>query len=404
MVATTSEDSWPDYTPQPHGQQPADLSRRHRDAPVAPVTLPSGDSVDMIVSYDDVRAVLACPASSRQVTGRDLPRLVTGTGPDDVPGTIINMDNPEHARLRRLVAGAFTPAAIERWRASTNIIAHCLLDELPGPIADLATHYAAPLSSRVICRVLGVPNSDYDKFHAWSEAFLSTSTASAQARADAYATFMEYIADLVARHRAHPGDDLVDALIHARDDGDRLGEDELVNLLFTVLVAGHETTSVMITRGVYRLLLHEQYQELCRDPRLIPAAIEEILRYDGPASNGMLRRMTADTVLPSGAMLAAGSVVLPNPLAANHDPAAFPDPGRFDIHRGSRNIGPHHLAFGHGPHFCLGASLARMEMQEALAALTERAPGLKPAIPLDDIAWTMNASTQRPVELPVRLN
>ncbi|WP_223168007.1 cytochrome P450 [Nonomuraea sp. SYSU D8015] len=356
----------------------------------------------MAVRYDDVRALLACPHSSRDLTAPGLPRMVTGFSADDVPGVLITMHGADHERQRRILQRAFTVNAAERWRPQCREIAHELLDGVDGSVIDIVADYALPLSARMICQVLGVPASDWARFHNWTAAFLSATAESAETRIEAFVAFRSYLEHLVAAHRNTPGHDLVDDLIRAQDEGDRLSQNELVNVLFVLIAAGHESASTMITRGVYRLLLHpEQCRTLQATPALVRSAVEEILRYDGPGAPGLLRLLTEKLDLPSGATVAAGTVVLPNINAANHDPDAFPEPQRFDIRRFAAATRPH-LAFGHGAHFCLGANLARMELQEALSALLLRAPGLRPALSLDDVRWTTQLFHQ-PLRLPVIL-
>jgi cytochrome P450 len=360
-VTTTSETAWPDLPPGPHGTPSPALEPRRRSRPVAPMAVPSGDEILTAVRYSDVRALLACPYSSRELTAPGLPRLVEGVGVDGVPGVLINMDPPGHTRQRRILRGAFTVAAAERWRALCREIAHGLLGGLDGmDSVEVVAGFARPLSSRVICQVLGVPAGDRARFGEWISTFLSVSSASAQARAHAYTEFLAYGAELVAAHRDAPGHDLLDDLIQAQDDGDSLSDGELVRVLLMLIAAGHETTAMMISRGVYRLLLHpDEYRKLVATPSLIRPAVEEILRYDGPGSPGLLRYLTDGLTLPSGAVIPAGTVVLPHLGAANHDPDAYGDPERFDISRFAPGTAAHpHLAFGHGAHFCLGQALA----------------------------------------------
>ncbi|MFI7423077.1 cytochrome P450 [Nonomuraea sp. NPDC049684] len=394
---------WKDYSPGPHGTPSPDLARRLASDPVGTVVLPSGDTVPMAVRYDDVRAILSCPHSSRTgLSEPGRPRLLRGLSVDDVPGVLLNMDDPEHARQRRILAGAFTLAQAERWRGRCRAIAHELIDSF-SERPDLVADYAAPLSARLICTVIGMPGTDYDRFKQWSEAFLRASPSGAEARMSAFAELARYMGDLVARRRAEPGDALVDVLMQATSRGDRLSDEELVNVLLMLAVAGHETPAMMIARGLYTLLRHPgQYRALVADPALTEPAVEEILRFDGPGTNGLLRRLTADVELPSGAVLPAGTVVLPNSHAANHDPAAFPDPGRFDIRRHAPGgTARPHLAFSHGPHFCLGNHLARVQLQEAVRALAERVPGLRPAEDPGGLPWTEGNLAYRPARLPV---
>ncbi|MDP4511822.1 cytochrome P450 [Nonomuraea turcica] len=403
-MTATHETARAAMPPGPYGTLSPTLAERRSSAPLAPMTMPSGADILTAVNYDDVQGILACPGSSRDLTDPALQRPIDGLTIEDVPGVLLNMDPPDHSRQRRILRSAFTVQAAERWRQSCHALAHELLDPASAVI-DLVAEYALPLASRMICQVLGIPAADYQRFHTWSTAFLSTSSESVQGRMEAYASFMEYVTRLVDSHRANPGDDLLDELIRAHDEGDQLTETELVNIAFMIITAGHETTAMMVSRGVFRLLLHpQQYQSLVEDPALIPSAVEEILRYDGPGSPGLVRHATTTVELPSGAVVPPGTVVLPHLAAANHDPQAFRCPERFDIRRYEKGTDTRgHLAFGYGPHYCLGHAFARMELQEALRALTSRAPALRCAIPLQDAPWTTQGITHKPVRLPVRL-
>lgn len=378
---------WPDIVPGPLATPPPEFARRRESGPLEPAAMPSGDRVPVAVRYEDVRALLASPASSRNLRLPGLPRLVSGIGIDDDPDALINQDPPEHTRYRRIMHGTFTPRQIEPWRPRIAEIARELLDGL-GDDFDLVRGYALQLPGRVICEMLGVPMDRYEQFVRWTDMFLTTSTAGEQARYEGYAEFMAYAAELVAQHRAQPGGDLIDLLIQARDEGDRLTEGELVNTVFSLITAGHETTASMIARGVFRLLLHPaQWAELVADPALTATAVEEILRFDGPPASAFMRRITEDVDLPSGS-LCAGTVVMPNLNAANHDPQAFPDPGRFDIHRFTGHPPNPHVAFGYGAHRCLAASLARVELTEGIAALATQRPALRLAGSPESVTWT----------------
>jgi cytochrome P450 len=370
-----------------------------------PATLPSGDRVPMIVPYADVRNLLTSPASSRNLRAPGLPRMVKGTFMDDDPAALINQDPPEHSRYRRIMHGTFTPRHIERWRPRAAAIAGELIDAA-GAEFDLVTDFALPLPARVICEMLGVPMDRFEQFRGWTEMFLSTSEASAEARGEGLAAFTAYARELIEQHRAEPGDDLIDLLIGARDEearGEegRLSEDELTNMVFTLILAGHETTASMIIRGTFRLLCHpDQYAELVAHPELLEPGVEEILRHEAPGSNGMLRLITEDVEV-SGGTIPAGTVVLPNLWAADHDPSVFEDPLRFDVRRFTGTPTIPHLAFGHGPHYCLGANLARMELQEAFRSLVTRLPGLRAQEDLSAVRW-IDGFVYRPRRLLVK--
>ncbi|MEV4079823.1 cytochrome P450 [Nonomuraea fuscirosea] len=393
--------------PGPHGTPSPALPERQRRCPVAPMTVPSGASILTAVQYHDVRALLASEHSSRErLCTPGMPRLAKGMSFEDVAkGVLMNLDGAAHAGQRGILKGLFTEQAAEQLRPACADIAHDLLDPVRGSEVDIVTGYALPLSSHVICQVLGVPPADYPRFHQWSSAFLTVSAASAETRAESYAAFQAYAASLIATHRSEPGRELIDDLIRAELDGRPLGDDVLINLLIMLMIAGHETTAMMISRGVLRLLLHpEQYQALVNDRQLIAPAVEEILRFDGPGSSGLLRYLTAQVELPSGTTVGAETAVLPHLWYANHCPHAFHEPARFDIRRyaGDTPARPH-LAFGHGRHFCLGRALGRMVLQEALRALILVAPNIRPAVALDDIPWSGDALNQQPIRLPVVL-
>nr|WP_062339310.1 cytochrome P450 [Herbidospora sakaeratensis] len=386
--------------PGPLGTPSPDYARRREHDPMGVAPMPSGDHVPVAVRYEDVRLLLASPASSRNLRLPGLPRFVAGIGIDDDPDSLVNQDPPEHTRYRRIMQGAFTPRQVERWRPRIADIAGRLLDEMDDEF-DLVNAFAVQIPCRVICELLGVPGERYDQFLAWTDMFLTTSTADEMVRYRGYTEFMAYCAELVAAHRADPGHDLIDLLVAARDEGDRLTEGELVNTVFSLITAGHETTASMIAKGVLRLLLHPAaWAELAADPDLTPAAVEEILRYDGPPASAFMRRITRDLDLPSGCPVTAGTVVLPDLLAANHDPDAFPDPATFDIHRFAGHTPNPHVAFGYGPHRCLAAALARVELTEAIRALVTRLPGLRLAAPAEEISWT-NGLVHRPGRLMV---
>ncbi|MBW8485447.1 cytochrome P450 [Actinomadura parmotrematis] len=396
--------AWPELPPGRYGPPSPAFAERLAAAPVAPITLPSGDRVRAIARYADIRTIMAHPAASRNLRYPGAPRVTAGLGIEDDPSSILNMDAPDHTRLRRILSGTFTPRQIAGWRPRVREIAAGLADGLraeAGPV-DLVEEFAFPLPSVVICELLGVPPGDQARFRHWTGLFLSTAGASADDRVTAALELAAYAGELVAAHRARPGGDLIDVLVQARDEGDRLSEDELVALVFGLVLAGHETTAAQISRGVLRLLSHpERWAALAADPALVPATVEEILRYDGPGGIGLLRRMTERVELSGGTVEAGEAVFLLLP-AGNLDPEAFPNAAEFDPARFAGDAPPSpHLAFGHGPHYCLGANLARMELQEAFSALAERTPGLRLADAPEGVAWVDQAIVQRPAALPV---
>jgi cytochrome P450 len=300
---------------------------------------------------------------------------------------MLDMDPPDHQRLRSLVSKAFTPRLIERLRPRVQAIADGLLDAVQdrGEM-DLIDDYAFPLPITVIAELLGVPAEDRDSFREWSDAAVSGNTT--QEHLDKVLiphmqAFTDYLHALFEEKRKNPKDDLVSALLRAEEAGDKLSEDELLGMVFLLLVAGHETTVNLIGNGVLALLQHpDQLQKLKDDPSLIKPAVEELLRYDGPVETSTERFAREDvrigeTVIPRGEMVL---VVL---AAADHDPERFADPDELDITR----VDNRHLAFGKGIHHCLGAPLARMEGQIAISTLLARMPDLRLKGSPESLSW-----------------
>jgi cytochrome P450 len=322
--------------------------------------------------------------------------------------SFLSLDPPDHTRLRRLVSKAFTPRTIARLEPRIRAITA----ELLGAAAaagqlEVVSQLAYPLPVRVISELLGVPVEDHPRFAGWSARLASslqpgfgTNPEEAQARADAAQTasdeFAGYFRELIARRRASPSDDLLSQLIRVEDAGQMLTEDELIATCVLLLVAGHETTVGLISNAILALLRHPGQLALLReDPGLAEGAVEETLRFDAPVQ---LTGRVARGGLPVGEVAAPdGALVLLLLAAAGRDPDVFPDPDVFDIRRGAG----HHLAFAAGPHFCLGAPLARLEATIALqefAAMADRAE-LDP----DGLHYKANLNLRGPDQLVVHL-
>src|SRR5262249_19666505 len=234
-----------------------------------------------------------------------------------------------------------------------------------GSPGDLVAGVAEPLPIRSIAEILGVVDADLDRFRYWSSIAMSIGPDLAAERARGRADFFAYLRELIAEHRREPRADLLDAMITASVDDDRLTEDELCETASSLLLAGYETTMTTIGRGVVTLLRPpEQYPALAAAPQFVPTAVEEILRYDFPADVGFLRVALEDVTLPSG-VVRAGEGVMPLISSANNDTTRFRDPGVFDIHRPEGA----HISFGKGPHYCIGGHLARVQIQEAMGAV-----------------------------------
>ncbi|RJL35920.1 cytochrome P450 [Bailinhaonella thermotolerans] len=388
----------PDLYPFPSGPHgmPSPLYRhRHAYAPLDPVPLAGDGTAVLAVRYDDVREVLAGPAFSRRVLDPDAPRVTEGEElsrlDPDAPDLLINMDPPRHTRLRRVLAGALSPRRIASWRPVVERIADGLLDRLTAP-ADLVAGYAMPLPIAVISEVLGVSIDDREDFVAWSELALSAADLDEEERIDKALRFFGYLERLIAERRATPGEGFVDTLV----GGGELTESEALRTVGLLVVGGYETTSTVLARGLYTLLVRpERYRALRGGD--VPAVVEEILRCHPASDAALLRLATEDVTLPSGPVR-AGQYVLPVTAAANQDQSVFPDPETFDPDRPGP---PAHLSFGHGPHYCPGAGLARLELTVALERLAARFPGLRLAVPADEIGWLDTALVRRPTRLPV---
>ncbi len=374
--------------------------RLRAEGPVSRVAMPDGHPVWVITRYADARAALADP---RLV--KDWRTLFPGSaaGPDDgfaaLDTHMLSTDPPDHDRLRRLVTKAFTARRIEQLRPRVTEITASLLDAMPaGGLVDLLEAFAFPLPITVICELLGVPDSDRADFRAWTQAILSTGDTSDAPGAAAMA-MAEYFTALVADKRAHPADDLLSALIAARDAGDGLSERELLGMMFLLLVAGHETTVNLIGSGTLALLLSPgEMARLRADRSLLPGAVEELLRYTSPVNHATLR-FTAEPVEVDGTLIPAREAVLVAIGSANRDPGRYPAPDRLDVGRDAGG----NLAFGHGIHHCLGAPLARMEGEIAFAGLLSRFPAMTLAVPPDSLRWRPSTLIHGLETLPVRL-
>ncbi|MEU4840692.1 cytochrome P450 [Nocardia testacea] len=398
MTANTEIRQYPFGEPVRLDMDPL-FARLRREEPVCRVELPYGGEGWLVTRYEDVKLVLADPRFSRAATvGReDLPRAT----PAPVrPDSLLSMDPPEHSRLRKLVAKAFTGRRVAELRPRTREIVDEKLTALEqaGAPADLVEGFALPLPVTVICEMLGVPPRDQHRFRDFSDAILSTTAYTREQIESARDSLESYLAEVVAERRQRPTDDLLGALVTARDDEDRLSERELVNLGVGLLIAGHETTANQIANFTYVLLTQREYWELLRaEPELIPGAVEELLRYVQLGAGAGQPRVATEDVVLSGVTVRAGDSVFVNTQAANRDESVFADPETLDLTR-QRNP---HVAFGYGAHHCLGAQLARVELQVALEALLQRFPSLRLSLPLDEIPWKSGLLVRGPKQLLV---
>jgi cytochrome P450 len=368
--------------------------------PLPLVVMPSGDEILVCLSYADMREVLSDGRFSRDLAYPGAPRLFPGPDISDLPDMLINMDPPRHTRIRRIVAGAFTPRRVAGWRPRVTEITEELAGEIAaqGPPAELMATFAFPLPMRITCELLGIPPEDHEHFRGWADAFFSNSEETAEKRANSSVEFAAYVQRHIADRRHHRGDTLIDALLEAQDEGDRLTEHELLSMVVGLTVAGLETTASLLGRGMLHVLAEPQiYADLVAHPGKVPAAVEEMIRFHVPGDFAPLRVATEDVELPSGGVVRKGQAVMPPVWAANRDPAVFADPERFDIDRPACP----HLGFGHGNHFCLGAHLARQELQVGVGTLVREFPDLRLAQDAESLPWTEGLLVRRPLKLPV---
>jgi cytochrome P450 len=387
---------FPFDTPPDLDAEPAHAELRAL-VPVARVQLADGTPVWVALGHESVRRVLTNPRFSRAATVA--PGSPTITPAVDRPDTMISMDPPEHTRLRRLVAGAFTTRGMEQRRPRIQEIADGLLDAVAaqGPPADLLARFAFPLPIAVLCDLLGVPYEDVDRVREWSEITQSIDIHPREEVARAAEALRAYVMGLIAAKRGRPGHDLLTTLIQARDQGDRLTEAELVQQTIGILIAGHDTTANQLAVSLLTLFRHPDQLALLRArPELVPGAVEELLRFTRLLTSAFGRVATADVDL-EGVTVPAGATVFAVLAAANRDERVHAEPDRLDVTR----TGVSHLAFGVGPHICVGAPLARVELQVALTSLLRRLPHLALAVPESELEWKLGNFIRGVRALPV---
>jgi cytochrome P450 len=316
-----------------------------------------------------------------------------------IDSNMLNRDGDDHRRLRRLVSKAFTPRMIERLRPRIQEIADDLIDRAAAAgEMELVAEFAFPLPITVIAELLGVPVADRERCREWSAAMVSPPLDAAEAeRADAVlGAFVQYLLALFAERRQVPGEDLVSALVAVEDGGDTLSEEELCSMIALLIVAGHETTVSLIGNATLALLTHpEQRAALEGDRSLLPRAVEELIRYDGPVERTLNRWAAVDVEL-GGQTIRRGDNVIVILGAADRDPERFEAPDTLDL--GAER--ERHLGFGRGSHFCLGAPLARLETEIALGTLL-RLPGLRLAVAENELRWRPVPLFRSLVALPV---
>lgn len=370
------------------------FARLRESRPVAAAVIPDGRRVWLLTRYADVRAALADPRLAK-----DTHRWPGGarSRPSEAEGLhahMLNRDPPDHTRLRRLVQAAFTPRRVAGLRPRTEKIAAGLLDELAacGDLADLLAGYASPLPITVLCELLGVPAADRGWISAAVYAYNRPGEAERVNR-----DMAAYLTGLIAARRAAPAADLISALT-VGNQGD-LNDAELLSTVFQLIMAGFDTTVNLIASGTLALLTHPaEMARLRADPSLLPAAVEELLRFANPLTHAT-DRFTTEEVTIGGVVIPAGEWVCGATMSANRDPDRFPEPDRLDLGRDAGG----HVSFGYGGHYCVGAPLARMEGEVALGALLARFPRLSLAVPAGELRWRRVSLMHGLESLPVRL-
>jgi cytochrome P450 len=444
MAAVT--DSERQFSRDDYFQDPQKYFTRLRDRrPVAPVDLPGGRREWLVTRYEDVRSALADPRLAK-----DPRRRYPGWEPGPMQAMfnlhMLNLDPPDHTRLRRLVQKAFTQGRVAALRPRVTEIAGTLLDATEAMagksddgVVDLLDQFAFRLPITVICELLGVPVRDQDDFRDWTSALLTSDQRPEEGEEqqrershDAARAMFDYFTRLIAAKREAPGEDLLSALVSLRDgaapgdgtgsgsdagsgseagsgsgagsgtsarSGDALTEGELHAMVFLLLVAGFETTVNLIASGTLALLTFPAEMERLReDPALLPAAVEELLRYVNPL-NHATERFTVEDLRIGDEVIPAGEHVTLVTSSANWDPRRFDHPDRLDLSRDAAG----HVAFGHGIHYCLGAPLARLEGEVAFGLLLPRFPGLSLAVPPAQLRWRSSSLFHGLAALPVRL-
>ena len=404
MISINDELTSPAFRADPYPT----YARWRAEAPVCRAKLPDKQTVWLVSRYDDAVTVLKDPRF-----GNDREKVLTPAQAARLPWTpsvvkrlsrmMLNLDAPDHTRLRALVHKAFTPGLVVNMLDRIQTLTDELLDVVGGTgRMDLIRDYALPLPATIIAEMLGVPVRDRHKFHRWSNALVSASGSSwgMLMMVPPMWEFLRYIRKMIKLRQAEPRDDLISALVHAREAGDRLSEDELLAMIFLLLVAGHETTLNLIGNGVLALLEHPaELDRLRENPDLIKPAVEELLRYDS-AVQMTSERYAREEVTIAGVTIAQGDTVHAMLGSANRDERHFECPDELDITREPNR----HLAFGQGVHYCVGAPLARLEGQIAINTLLRRFPDLRLAVPPQALRRRRSLGLRGLVSLPVEFS
>ncbi|MEH6373482.1 cytochrome P450 [Streptomyces sp. KLMMK] len=371
-----------------------------KDAPVSRIRLPHGDGDCWLVTrHADVRFVTSDRRFSRDIIGRSIPKMTKHFIPLDRAVSFV--DPPDHARVRAVVAPAFTQRRMDQLRPRAQAVLDRLVDGLleAGPPADVIRHVTSPFPLAVISELLGIPAADRTRVRDWARTLLSRASdhAAAERARQVQQAARAYFRELAALRRAEPRDDLMSTMVAAVDEG-RIDEEELLALATLMGLNGWHAVRNNASNMVYTLLTEKGLMDrLQSEPALVPQAVEELLRWI-PHKHGVGQpRIATEDVEVGGVLVRQGEFVYVSYVAANWDEQVYPDPGRIDVDR----QGPPHVAFGHGPHFCVGPMLARMESELLLATLARRLPTMRLATPRTEVRWQTEVLIRGPVDLPV---
>ena len=390
----------------------AGYSRLREQAPVLTASMMGGPPLWLVTRYDDVRTVLTDPRFANDASRAGGPDIreammrrlgLDGEEADYLSQSILNFDGADHTRLRKLVSRAFTVRRVADLRPRVEQITAELLDGLAaagrdGTPVDLVEAFSYPLPITVICELVGIDVHERPQWHRWGHALM---TLDSDGSADALREMIAHVKEKIAQRRAEPTDDLLTGLVQAQEaDGDRLSDKEMVTMVIALVIAGHETTAHLISNSVLALLSNpEQLATVTADPARWPQAVHELMRLRGPVQLVSMRYAVEDVDL-AGTTIPAGAPVQAVLVAANTDPREFDDPDRLELARRTER-GEGHVGFGQGPHYCLGAALARQEAEVALHALFARFPDLRLAVPAEELRFAERPGFRRLDALPL---
>lgn len=382
--------TFPFTTPRSLDNEPEAQELLASRGPVVPATM-GPIPIWLALSYAACRQVLTDPRFSREEATRPGGPVTVPSGAN--PLVLTSMEGRKHARTRKLVASAFSPRMVALLEPRVQSIVDSLLDNQP---TDLVAGLCVPLPTMVICELLGAPYSDAPDIRRWTGRLMTARLTPEELR-EAEDDMQGYLADLVEEKRLRPDDQLITALVLAHDEGGHLTSSELLANLQLLLAAGHDTTVNQLGNSLLTLLRHPaEMQRLIDSPALIDTAVDELLRFSRLMA-ATLPRVTTEAVELDGVKLEAGAAVLPIISAANRDPSVFPDPDRLDL--GRDDAAP--LAMGFGPHYCLGAQLAKLELRIALTSVLKRFPGLRLAVDESELTYRMETNVRALDSLPV---